>query len=130
MSADQNWVDGANGQLLIAQCTNCARWAHPPAASCPECAGTLIAQPVSGLGTVFTHTVNFHPYNPTIPTPYVIAIIELVEQEGLRLAANIVGCEPESVTCGMSVEVRFEQRGDDAAFVPVFTPRHPSVTSP
>ena len=27
------------------------------------------ARPVSGRGTVFTYTVNHHPYNPEIPTP-------------------------------------------------------------
>jgi uncharacterized OB-fold protein len=59
---------------------------------------------VSGRGTVFTYTVNYHPYNPELATPYVIAIVELVEQAGLRVAANIVDCEPDSVTCGMRVE--------------------------
>ncbi len=63
----------------------------------------MVARPVSGRGTVFTYTVNYHPYNPEIPVPYVIAIVELAEQKGLRVAANIVGCEPDSVTCGMSV---------------------------
>jgi uncharacterized protein len=34
----------------------------------------------------------------------VIALVELAEQSGLRVAANIVDCEPDSVTCGMRVE--------------------------
>jgi hypothetical protein len=69
---------------------------------------------------VFTYTVNWHAYNPAVPVPYVIAIIELVEQQDLRLAANIVDCEPDSVECGMPVDVRFEQQ--DNTFVPVFAP--------
>ncbi|BBU23689.1 hypothetical protein I553_7017 [Mycobacterium xenopi 4042] len=79
---------------------------------------------MSGRGTVLTYTVNFHPYNPAVPTPYVIAIVELAEQQGLRLATNIVDCEPDSVACGMPVEVQFEQQGTgaDAVFVPVFAP--------
>jgi uncharacterized OB-fold protein len=73
---------------------------------------------------VFTYTVNYHPYNPEIATPYVIAIVELDEQPGLRLATNIVDCEPDSVACGMPVEVRFEEQriGADAQFMPVFAP--------
>jgi uncharacterized OB-fold protein len=73
---------------------------------------------------VFTYTVNLHAYNPAVPLPYVIAIVELVEQQGLRLAANVVDCEPDSVVCGMPVEVRFERHGADAdaTFVPVFAP--------
>lgn len=65
-----------------------------------------MAEPVSGHGTVFTYTVNVQPFNPAIPSPYVIAIVELDEQHGLRLAVNIVDCEPDSVFCGMPVQVR------------------------
>lgn len=123
-----------NGQLVIERCDECARWVHPPTGTCRECGGPLVARPVSGRGTVFTYTVNSHTYNPAVPVPYVIAIIELVEQQGLRLAANIVDCEPDSVVCGMPVEVRFEQQGAfdrhraDTAFVPVFTPADPGAS--
>lgn len=105
--------------LLIERCDECARWVHPAAGECRGCGGPLVARPVSGRGTVFTYTVNHHPYNPEIPTPYVIAIVELAEQHGLRVAANIVGCEPDSVTCGMPVEIRPE-RGAGGA--PLFGP--------
>ena len=73
---------------------------------CDGCGAKLVARPVTGRGTVFTYTVNHHPYNPEIPTPYVIAIVELAEQAGLRVAANIVGCEPDSVTSGMPVMIQ------------------------
>jgi uncharacterized protein len=102
--------------LLIEHCDACARWVHPRTGRCPDCGGELVARPVSGQGTVLTYTVNFHPYNADIPTPYVIAIVELAEQPGLRLAANIVDCEPDSVVCGMPVEARFENGA------PVFAP--------
>jgi uncharacterized protein len=106
-------------QLLIEHCDNCARWVHPAAGECRQCGGALVALPVSGHGSVFTYTVNHHPYNPEIPTPYVIAIVELSEQSDLRLAANIVDCEPDSVTCGMAVDIRPE-RGAGGA--PLFAP--------
>jgi uncharacterized protein len=94
----------ASSQLRIARCDNCARWVHPAADECRDCGGPLAARPVSGQGTVFTYTVNYHAFNPEIPTPYVIALVELAEQDGLRVAANIVDCEPDSVTVGMRVE--------------------------
>jgi len=105
--------------LLIEHCDSCARWVHPAIGECRDCGGPLIARPVCGRGTVFTYTVNYHPYNPEIPVPYVIALVELAEQSGLRLAANIVDCEPESVTCGMAVTIRPE-RGSAGA--PQFAP--------
>lgn len=94
----------ATSTLLIEHCDHCAHWVHPAAGTCRDCGGALVAKPVSGRGTVFTYTANYHAFNPEIPTPYVIALVELAEQAGLRVAANIVGCEPDSVTCGMRVE--------------------------
>ncbi|MDT5013311.1 MAG: uncharacterized protein QOH57_4928 [Mycobacterium sp.] len=119
------WTAGADGRLLIAQCTRCALWVNPPADDCPDCGGALQPRPVSGHGTVFTFTVNYQPFHPAVPVPYVIAIIQLDEQDDLRIAANIVGCEPDSVAVGLPVEVRFERQDVDGrtAFVPVFVPR-------
>ncbi|HZC53842.1 MAG TPA: OB-fold domain-containing protein [Mycobacterium sp.] len=111
--------DESPSQLLIEYCERCGRWVHPASGDCRACGGPLVARPVSGRGTVFTYTVNHHPYNPEIPVPYVIAIIELAEQSGLRLAANIVDCEPDSVKCGMPVEVRPEKGAGGA---PLFAP--------
>jgi uncharacterized protein len=105
--------------LLIEHCADCSRWVHPATSECRECGAALVARPISGQGTVFTYTVNHHPYNPEIPVPYVIAIVELAEQAGLRIAANIVGCEPDSVTCGMAVSIRPEQGAGGA---PLFAP--------
>ena len=85
----------------------------------------LESRPVSGRGTVFTYTVNHQPFNPAVPVPYVIAIVELEEQANLRIASNIVDCEPDSVRVGLPVEVRFERQdvGDESVYMPVFAPR-------
>ena len=115
------WTGGAEGKLLILRCGACRRWVHPPSAECPTGdGGALVPEAVSGKGTVFTFTVNRHPYNPAVPLPYVIALVELVEQEGLRFMTNLVNCDPESVSIGMPVRVLFEDHGE--IFVPVFEP--------
>jgi len=115
------------GQLKISQCTQCGLWVSPPAADCPACDGALESRPVSGRGTVFTYTVNHQPFNPDVPVPYVIAIVQLDEQDDLRIATNIVDCEPDSVYIGLPVEVRFEcQEADgETVYVPVFAPASP-----
>ncbi len=119
------WTGGADGQLHIAFCAPCGVWVSPPAADCPDCDGVLQPRPVSGRGTVFTYTVNHQPFNPAVPLPYVIAIVELEEQADLRIATNIVDCEPDSVHIGLPVEVRFERQavGDESVYMPVFAPR-------
>jgi uncharacterized OB-fold protein len=114
------WTGGANGQLLIQRCTACGRWVHPPVDACPSCGGALVAEAVSGHGTIFTFTVNEQQFHPDVAPPYVIAIVVLDEQDDLRLPTNIVDAEPESLEIGMPVHVQFEQHGE--VFVPVFTP--------
>lgn len=118
------WTGGADGRLHVPYCESCARWVLPPEADCPHCDARLGTRTVSGEGTVFTYTVNMHPFNPAVPPPYVIAVVELAEQNDLRLAANIVDCEPDSVGISMPVTVRFEAQrsGEDEVFVPVFAP--------
>jgi uncharacterized protein len=120
------WTGGADGALNIPFCVQCGVWVTPLAAECPECDGVLEYRPVSGRGTVFTFTVNYQPFNPSVPVPYVIAIVELEEQADLRIATNIVDCEPDSVRIGLPVEVRFERQdaGDDGVYMPVFAPRN------
>ena len=112
------WTGGATGQLLVPRCDACGRWADPGATACGDCGGELYHRAVSGRGTVFTFTVNAQPWNPELPVPYVVALVELDEQEGLRVATNIVGCEPEEVRIGMPVKVLFEHQGD--VYVPLF----------
>lgn len=91
--------------MLVPRCVRCSLWVSPPQADCPDCGGELAATPVSGRGEVFTYTVNHHAFNPAIPLPYVIAIVTLAEQDDLRMVANIIDCEPDSVHIGMAVEV-------------------------
>jgi hypothetical protein len=114
------WTGGAHGELLIQRCADCRRWVHPPVEQCPHCGGELHAEPVSGDGTVFTFTENFQQFHPDVMPPYLIAIVELVEQADLRLPTNLVRCAADDVRVGMPVRVVFEPNGD--LFVPVFEP--------
>jgi uncharacterized OB-fold protein len=114
------WTGGERGNLLLPRCEACDRWAEPGVEACPGCGGATAYQPVSGRGTVFTFTVNGQPWNPDVPVPYVIALIELDEQEGLRIPTNIVNCDPDDVRVGLPVRVLFEHQGE--AYVPLFEP--------
>jgi len=115
------WTGGAVGELRILRCQDCRHWIHPPLRACPQCGGTaLVPEATSGKGTVFTFTISRHQYNPVVPVPYVIAVVELDDQPSLRFTTNLVHCDPEKVTIGMPVRVVFEHHED--IFVPVFAP--------
>ncbi len=114
------WTGGAGGELLIQRCRACRRWVHPPSGHCPACGGEVVAEPVGGHGTVFTFTVNMHQFHPEVKPPNLIAIVQLAEQDDLRIPTDIVGCEPDELRCGLPVRVLFERHGD--IFYPLFEP--------
>ncbi len=115
------WTGGRDGELRIVRCNDDGYYIHPPAPRCPRCLGENVEPtPVSGRGTVYTFTVNERVWSPGLEVPYVIAIVELDEQPGLRLMTNIVGVSPGEVAINMPVRVEFREQGDVHA--PVFRP--------
>ncbi len=115
------WHGGGQGELRFLRCTSCGWWLHPPAPICPNCLSRELAvTAVSGRGTVYAFTVNWQPWLPGFDPPYVVAIVELDEQPGLRLTTNIVGCEPDEVSTGLAVRVVFEEY--DGVWLPLFEP--------
>lgn len=115
------WTGGERGELLIYRCPACGYYIHPPVNFCPECEGRSVApQPVSGKGTVETFTIVHKQWVPGLKVPYVMALVTIAEQGDVRLAGNIVHCEPDDVYFGMPVKVLFEQNED--VWVPLFEP--------
>jgi uncharacterized OB-fold protein len=114
------WTSGADGTLRFARCGDCGHWLHPPLPRCPQCGSRDVAPAaVSGRGEVWSYTVNHHSWDGGTE-PYAIGLVELVEQPGLRLTTNIVGCAPDDVHIGMAVRVTFEEHG--IVFFPLFEP--------
>jgi uncharacterized protein len=115
------WTGGAAGELRITHCQACGLWLHPPRPVCRRCRSTaVVAEAVSGTGTVVTYTVNHQAWLPDVEVPYVLAIVELDEQAGLRLTTRLVDVDPGSVRVGLRVRVRFEAVDD--VWLPLFAP--------
>lgn len=116
------WTGGEHGELRFLRCDDCGYLNHPPTPICPRChSKALSPHTVSGRATVHTFTVNHQAWMPGPELPYVVAIVDIPEQEGLRLTTNIVGCEPDDVYIGMPVEVTFEHHDD--VWIPLFRPQ-------
>ena len=71
---------------------------------------------------MYTFTVVYQNQSPGFreKIPYVLAYVEL-EDVGLRLLTNVVGCDAGAVRIGMAVEVMFEDAGGGTA-LPTFAP--------
>ena len=113
------WRGGEDGRLHILRCEACGYWIHPFAGRCPKCrSDKLSPQPVSGRGVVIGFTVNHQPWEPGVPVPYVVALVQLEEQSNVRLMTNMPRTSIEEVRIGLQVQVYFEQQDD--AYIPMF----------
>lgn len=109
------WDGAREHRLVIQRCDACNRYSHPPRRQCGVCGSAEISfKPVSGKGTVYTSTVVHDTRISALvnSSPFVVAFVDLVEQEGLRLTCNLSGATPEQVAPGIPVSVTFLELGN------------------
>ncbi len=99
------WAATSQGRLALCRCTDCRVWLQPPLERCSSCAGSTAFEDVAGTGEVYSFIVVRQPSVPGYLTdlPYVVALVELDEQRGLRLPSRLVETPVESVRVGMRV---------------------------
>jgi uncharacterized OB-fold protein len=119
------WAAAARRRLEIQRCAGCGTWIHFPQDACPRCGGAdLHFEAVSGRGVIDTYTVVHRSFAPETAgdVPYAAGFIELEEQAGLRVFADVVETDPGAVRIGLPVEVTFTER-HQWGLVPSFRPR-------
>lgn len=116
------WQAAAEGVLVVQRCQACGALRCPPSATCDRCPASAHEWVrMSGVGTIYSYCVAYDTLVRGFTPPYVVALVELPEQPGLRITTNIVECEPDAVTIGMPVAVTFEPVGEDI-WLPQFRP--------
>src|SRR5437660_3329888 len=118
------WRGARERKLLILRCQRCGTYIHLPRPVCRACRSfDLEPEEVSGQGSLYTYTVTYRAFHPFFVdrVPYVLAVVELVEQAGLRMVSTLVGVEEASIEFGMPVQVEFEEL-DAELTLPVFRP--------
>ncbi|HZR81091.1 MAG TPA: OB-fold domain-containing protein [Candidatus Binatia bacterium] len=119
------WTAGARGELRFWRCGDCGFFIHPPQPICPRCRSKKMAtEAVSGRATLASYSINHQRWMPGPEIPYVVAIVEIVEQPSLRLTTNLVSCALDAIRIGMPVRVVFEHHPDPEGdvYIPLFEP--------
>ena len=115
------WEATAGGTLALCRCVDTGEWFHPPVERSRRTGGPVRFEPVSGRGTVFSYVVVRQQLVPGPQVPYVIAVVELEEQAGLRMT-GVLHADPAEVAIGMPVRAELtaaDQAGTRAVeFVP------------
>jgi uncharacterized OB-fold protein len=113
------WTGGAQGELRLMRCQDCATFIHPPRPVCRKCLSeNVVPEAVAGTGIVDTFTINYQKWHPSLDVPYVIARVAIDGAPGVFLTTNIVNCPVDEVEIGDRVRVKFEQQGE--VYLPLF----------
>jgi uncharacterized OB-fold protein len=115
------WDACRDGRLTFQRCRDCKRAQFYPRAICSHCQSKQLDIAASaGNGHVYSFTVVHRAPSAEFRSrvPYVLALIDL--DEGFRLMANVMHCDPASVTIGMTVRLTFETVGEQR--LPQFEP--------
>ena len=123
------WTGGREGNLLISRCRACGHFFHPPGPACWRCRSTDVGpEKVSGRGTIAAFSVDRQPWIPGFEPPYIVAMVEIAEEPGVRLISNVVDVEPADMRIGLEVDAFFEDwtglsgEEDTRVWIPLFRP--------
>jgi len=116
------WEGARNRELRMQQCSDCNKFRHVPSPMCPHCHSLRYHWTrVSGRGRVYSFIIAHHPVHKALrekeQTPYNVCLIELEEQEGLRIVSNVLNIPPDEICIDMPVEVTFIPAVDDPEVV-------------
>jgi uncharacterized OB-fold protein len=110
-----HWDAAAEHRLLLRRCRSCSTLQYPPELCCLHCqAEEFELAEATGRGVIYSYAVVDRPLHAGFvdSLPYVVALVELDDQPGLRMLTNLVDMPPATpLSCGMPVEVVFEDRG-------------------
>ena len=116
------WDAAAEHRLVLARCSHCDRFCHPPDAACPHCGSTdpqFSYVPVEGSGAIRSWTVMRQSFLRGFDVPFVLVDVELAAQPGLRLIGRLVDGPEAPLGRGTPVRLAFEDVAPGVA-VPAF----------
>ena len=92
-----------------AKCTGCGKIAFPPRQVCSACRGRAFTRHVLAQeGTIETFTViRTAPTGFADEAPYAVGLVKL--DDGVRLMAQIVDCEPAELAIGGRARIEFRR---------------------
>lgn len=109
------WNAATAHRLVLQRCRSCAKLQYPPEVCCVHCQAEEFEEAeLSGRGVIYSYTRVDRPLHAGFvdAVPYLVVLVELDEQPGLRILTNLVDVPDAAVlSCGMPVEVTYEERG-------------------
>ena len=107
------WRAAKEHKLAFQRCQHCGYYNHPPTVVCPGCNNpepSFEFEAVSGKGKLTGWTIMRDAFLPGFAEdlPFVIAMVEFPEQEGLRIVAKLLDGPEASLRLGAPIQIVFE----------------------
>jgi uncharacterized OB-fold protein len=118
------WDAARREELVAAKCAACGTYRMPPGRFCRSCnSQEVVWEQLPGTGSLYSWTVVRQPLNPAASehVPYVPAVVEADGAPGMRFVSNLVDCEPDDITPGMTVRVVWHKVNDELT-IPLWAP--------
>jgi hypothetical protein len=116
MSTANSWREIPRRYRMEAnKCSGCGKVFYPPRLICNECQGREFEKstlPHSGKLVTYT-VIRVPPSEFSDEAPYAVAVVEL--DNGVRLQCQVVDCEFDKLSIGMSVKLEFRRIQEDGA---------------
>lgn len=106
------WEASRRGEFVMQRCEPCGHLRFPPRPMCPHCQSFGCNWvPMSGRGRVYSFVVCHPPLLPAFEqrAPLPIVLVELAEDQDLRVVGNLRDHPVDAIEIGMPVEVCFEE---------------------
>jgi uncharacterized OB-fold protein len=109
------WEGTREHQLRIQRCDACSAFQWGPEWICHRCLSFEMGwATVSGRGRIYSWERVWHPVHPALKQqgPYLVALVELPDADGVRVIGNLLGDPEQPVEIGAEVEAVYEDRDD------------------
>jgi len=106
------WDAIADHRLELLRCQSCGHFVHYPRPVCDRClSDDLKPEEISGRGTLYSWCEVMQPSHPYFAErlPYLIGVIDIEEEAGVRIPTGIVDCRADELRCGAEMEAVFRQ---------------------
>ena len=114
------WEATAGEVLKVQRCKDCGSWQWGPDWICHHCLSeNLEFVAVKPTGRIYSYERVWHPVHPALKKqgPYLVALVELPQCDGVRMVGNILGDAHQTVRIGAPVRAVFEHHAEeDPAF--------------
>ncbi len=118
------WQFCLDRRLKFQSCVECSSICHPPLPRCPACGSNRRSWvDATEDAEIYTYTIVHYASHPSLKQalPYNAAVVIFPSLGGVRVATNVVDCDPRELRIGLPVTLRWEEVASDL-ILPRFTP--------